>query len=189
MERRNEIFILLFALAILFIGFTFFDGSNKTGNIPIRPSKYSIDDCNPHWFCVDSNTRAYRNANCSVSDQTDCGLNEECTNGQCVQVTHKACLNNACTIVQGPGNDECTTNTHCQQNTCTDTDGGLNYTIRGTVSGQYNGTNYTFTDYCFTVNDNLIEYYCGGTDFAMIQANCTIEVGPGSICQEGACTS
>ena len=49
--------------------------------------------------------------------------------------------------------------------TCSDTDGGRVYTVKGTVSGQTTQP-FSFTDYCVTgnaTNTTLIEYYCRQT--------------------------
>ena len=44
---------------------------------------------------------------------------------------------------------------------CEDTDGGINYYVKGTVYGTMaNGTTYNITDRCFS--DGILEYYCVG---------------------------
>jgi hypothetical protein len=44
---------------------------------------------------------------------------------------------------------------------CEDTDGGINYYVKGTVYGTMaNGTTYNLTDRCFS--DRIFEYYCYG---------------------------
>ena len=44
---------------------------------------------------------------------------------------------------------------------CTDTDGGWEPFVKGTVSGYLNEEPYSYTDYCFD-NQTLNEYYCSG---------------------------
>jgi hypothetical protein len=50
---------------------------------------------------------------------------------------------------------------------CTDTDGGINYSVTGTVTLTDNGTITTHTDYCRSVTTvfkgYVYEYYCNGT--------------------------
>lgn len=38
--------------------------------------------CDPGWFCVDGNTQAYRNCDCTVSNSQNCYLG--CQNGGCI---------------------------------------------------------------------------------------------------------
>ncbi|MFH1916802.1 MAG: hypothetical protein ABIJ21_06070 [Nanoarchaeota archaeon] len=48
-----------------------------------------------------------------------------------------------------------------QPNSCSDTDGGINLPVLGTVSGFYINQTYNYTDFCVD-SDQLYEYYCGG---------------------------
>ncbi len=48
-----------------------------------------------------------------------------------------------------------------QPDSCSDTDGGIEALIRGTVSGYKNNASYNNTDFCMNTN-TTIEYYCGG---------------------------
>lgn len=74
--------------------------------------------------------------------------------------------------------------------TCTDTDGGLAYTTRGTVSGgtwKTTGRAYTRgTDYCGSSN-KVWEYYCSDATHAFVRANDCATVGRGYVCKNGAC--
>ena len=74
---------------------------------------------------------------------------------------------------------------------CTDSDGGKNYYIKGTVS--YNGQTYTdecgmctgacpSVGPCPPVNCLLKEYYCDSNQLENIWYNCL-----GSTCKDGAC--
>lgn len=73
-----------------------------------------------------------------------------------------------------------------QTNSCTDSDGGFNTIVKGTVSGQQNGAPYSFTDYCVG-STSIHEYYCVGgapNGFDQVcQGNTT------NICSNGACGS
>jgi len=61
---------------------------------------------------------------------------------------------------------------------CTDSDGGLNVNITGTISGAtLNGTNFTRTDYCGT-NITLIEFACFNSTLAQEWSeNCNCSSG------------
>jgi hypothetical protein len=57
-------------------------------------------------------------------------------------------------------------------NTCSDSDGGLNFTKNGTVSGLYNGAPYSHTEYCSSGTD-LMEYACAGTNMSFAYTSCS----------------
>jgi len=61
--------------------------------------------------------------------------------------------------------------------TCTDSDGGLNF-VKGTVT--QGGA--TYTDYC-DANGNLVEYFCQGTRLQSGDFECP----PGAVCRDGSC--
>lgn len=50
-------------------------------------------------------------------------------------------------------------------NKCADSDGGLNYTVRGNTTVSWaNGTEHTYNDYCWGVPNHVIEYRCNYAD-------------------------
>ncbi len=65
-------------------------------------------------------------------------------------------------------------------NSCSDTDGGLNFGVQGTVSGYLNGNSYSYTDFCADPGA-VYEYYCSGTKSLSVIGNCTAN------CTNGAC--
>jgi hypothetical protein len=70
---------------------------------------------------------------------------------------------------------------------CSDTDGGVNYYTRGTVSGRGSNGSYTYTDFCFS-GSGLTEYYCafGNTSYSepsSVNYNCPYGCSNGT-CQE-----
>lgn len=77
----------------------------------------------------------------------------------------------------------------CQQvvlNTCNDTDGGLIWNLKGTVSGKKNNVAYTKSDSCMG-DKTLLEYYCSGGAYVMNQTyNCAI-TNSSKFCSAGAC--
>lgn len=91
------------------------------------------------------------------------GYNCECVNGYCnkVEIT-----------VYGTENPD----------SCTDTDGGLKYNVKGTISGYYRNQAYTYTDSC--TGDLLTEYYCLTTNYGYQYYNCLYA---GKKCIDGAC--
>jgi len=69
-------------------------------------------------------------------------------------------------------------------NSCSDSDGGFEPKIIGTVSGYYNGVFYSIKDKC-TTNNLLNESYCVGTSWQVRSFNCNSY--PGYICSLGKC--
>jgi len=69
---------------------------------------------------------------------------------------------------------------------CNDADGGWVPSVKGTVSGYYNGEPYSYTDFCMAnTTTMLIEYYCIGTTYAYGNWNCAGNIT--TICANGAC--
>jgi hypothetical protein len=70
-------------------------------------------------------------------------------------------------------------------NSCSDTDGGMIYTVKGTISGYYNSQPYSNTDYCSGSTGVLVEYYCSAGSSFNTAYNC---VGNSTTsCVDGAC--
>jgi hypothetical protein len=67
---------------------------------------------------------------------------------------------------------------------CSDTDGGLVYTIQGTVSGYSGGSPYNNTDYCIS-SSLLREYYCSGDSPYSYDYTCPVNMS--QTCINGAC--
>jgi len=64
---------------------------------------------------------------------------------------------------------------------CTDSDGGKNYYVKGTATGNENGQRVTSTDGCRSDSKTLAEVYCNGTDLKVDQYVCQYA------CTNGAC--
>jgi hypothetical protein len=66
---------------------------------------------------------------------------------------------------------------------CTDSDGGINYEVPGTISGVYDGSNFSHYDYCEN-SIKLVEKYCGDPQSpspSSVYYECPYA------CSEGAC--
>jgi hypothetical protein len=69
--------------------------------------------------------------------------------------------------------------------TCTDSDGGINYYVPGTISGVYDGSNFSYYDYCEN-SIKLVEKYCGDPQSPSpsgVYYECPYA------CEDGACTN
>lgn len=94
-----------------------------------------------------------------------------------------ACSNGACIVSAN------STNSTNVTTTCTDTDGGMNRYVAGTVTmNSSNGTLVVSSDYCTTPSNNgtynyVQEFYCSGNN--LVWANSGCQGG----CSNGACNS
>jgi hypothetical protein len=66
------------------------------------------------------------------------------------------------------------TDTTSVVSTCTDSDGGQNYTVKGTLTILENGVSKTYTDYCRTgsFKGYVYEYHCDGSKLAYSYQKC-----------------
>ena len=116
----------------------------------------------------------------SYSKTDVCTANKSLTEYYCLN--YKAISTNV-TCSSGCSNGACQQNI---TNTCADTDGGLIWNLKGTVSGKKNGISYSKIDYCQT-NKTLLEYYCSGGIYAMNQTYACATTNSSKICSLGAC--
>jgi len=67
-------------------------------------------------------------------------------------------------------------------NSCSDSDGGKIFDVKGTVSGMYKGGQFSFTDSCLQVGKKTYvkEYYCKKNVYKSVKKKC--------VCVDGACT-
>jgi len=71
---------------------------------------------------------------------------------------------------------------------CLDTDGGNEPTIKGNVSGYWNGKEYFEEDYCAgTTEAKLWEFYCSEDKMIAEDYFCEKEFGTEWECKDGAC--
>ncbi len=97
--------------------------------------------------------------------------------------------NDGDTYIDYPDDPGCSSPTDTDElvpNFCDDTDGGDEALIRGTMSGYWDDTPYSNTDYCIDTT-NLVEYFCW--EWNEEPFNTTIDcVQNGSVsCSTGAC--
>ena len=115
-------------------------------NDPGCANKNDLSELNPAIECDDGTDNDgdsaidYNDAGCSSptdTDETNCG-DSVCEGGEVCDVCIADCG-------------------YC--NSCTDTDGGFNTLVKGSVFGYLGGDFYNYTDYC-TDNLTVKEYYC-----------------------------
>ena len=68
---------------------------------------------------------------------------------------------------------------------CTDSDGGQNWLVKGTVSGRNQTGYFNISDYCSS-STILKEGYCNNKNYAVISKNC-VDLG-GYTCNDGKCS-
>jgi hypothetical protein len=81
----------------------------------------------------------------------------------------------------GCSNGQCVTG---NPDSCTDSDGGSNLFVKGTVSGYFDNIPYSKTEICLSSTE-LLEYYCGGNYHYNFTYNCAGNMT--SACSNGAC--
>ena len=111
-------------------------------------------------------------------------IGQGCTTGEAkggVQGKPAKCGNNVC-----EAKESCSTClADCGQcDSCSDTDGGLNYAVRGMTAGYKNGNEYVHTDYCVD-GATITEYSCNGP----LESSSSISCGAvnTTACIDGIC--
>jgi len=190
MDKRILLIMTLFVIAVIAIGMTTasakprakkacMDGSDNDGDgytdYPADPGCSSRNDdseLNPAVECDDGDDNDgdgdtdYNDGGCTGptdNDETDCG-DSVCEGGEVCDVCVADC--GLC-------------------DSCSDTDGGFNEYVQGTVYGIDEGQNYTHTDYCAS-GTNLMEYYCIGIQWLNWETECMVGNQTGT-CVNGAC--
>lgn len=145
---------------------TNFSGSSPGGGEVIEddPGDLLQDSCSEtdggHEIYLKGTNSGIYNGNSYAADdycmQTPDDLFEYACNGnqnggQVVTCEH-GCVDGAC--VEPPEEEE------VPENSCSETDGGVDEFERGTNDGYYNGNAYSVEDYCLNTPDQLLEYYC-----------------------------
>jgi len=165
-------------------------GNSITTNQSTPSSVSNI--CTPKTCSDLGKTCGFNNDSCGSTIYCGkCANGQSCYNGQC-------CTPN-CDGIQCGGNDkcggscpwlcsggqDCDDNGHCVANFCSDSDRGLNFTVKGTITysppADFYNKRYNRTDYCDD-NNTLIEYYC--TD-----KNYSGQVSNTCLCSDGVCIS
>lgn len=96
-------------------------------------------------------------------------------------VMHASCIQGICARTPGVGTNQCSSNNDCVQS-CTDSDGGNNYYVKGRTVSQKGD----YTDTCES-SSILREYYCGiKGDYGLVQST-AYTCPSGYTCQDGAC--
>lgn len=157
----------------------------------LNETSYSNDD-----YCVDSGTvmEYYCSGDYEQSQQQSCGTDGYTGGNYCMNSSvymdyrDYYCSSGECDYTDTPTfQDFCEygcTNGTCDilEDSCSDTDGGFQVYLQGTVSGYDDEFSYSYTDSCNT-SVILNEFYCSGSDWYMSQYYCTNSTA----CVNGAC--
>lgn len=133
--------------------------------------------------------------NYEQSQQQSCGTDGYVGSSYCLSgdvyrnYTDYYCSGGACDSTTNPVlQQDCVLGQYCSggacywSDSCSDTDGGGNPLIQGTVSGYKNDSQYSYTDYCN--GTKVIEHYCMGTQSGNTPIECAYNY---TSCSNGAC--
>jgi len=128
----------------------------------IQPQQNQNTVCTPNWQCTWGTCVNGYQSQVPV-DSNNCGLSSSTANIACTALAR-----------------QCVSATE----TCTDSDGGKNYNVKGSLSGICTGGGDcgAWIDKCQDSN-NLVEYFCDGTNY---NTNFEIYRCPNG-CENGAC--
>jgi len=174
--------------------------TNETGVSPVITS-LSI----PEEYAHNYNARIDGAATDADGDLVMLTLRESFDSGQWSTIDTAQCSGAACSLSQWVGRDEfgeyryelraVDSNGYFdteilvvdylenETSNCTDTDGGHNYGVQGTVTA----TNGSGTDYCNWNNVSVVEYFCGNDGGLLGEHQYCEEFMTGSFCLNGAC--
>jgi len=151
-------------------------------SIPSASSEIYCDTSTPIGICQKS---------CSqISPPTEYCGDAVCNNGENCSTCSDDC--GTCAVQQYCGDAVCNNGENCSTcsddcgncpatSICTDSDGGKNYTIRGTMTNNSGSV----SDFCSIPPRDVIEFYCLNGGSFVDYHDCSSE---GKICKEGACT-
>jgi hypothetical protein len=138
---------------------------------------------------ADTDERNCGDGVCSANEDyntcgADCPRPIVCGNGLCEVGESETCASD-CGPVCGNGicePNETSASCAFDCDTCSDTDGGYQPYLQGTVSGVNSGWPFSGTDFC--AGDTVVEYYCTGQHWATGNFTCG---GNSTGCSNGAC--
>ncbi len=168
---------LALSIIAIIVAVAALSGSTGEGIIPLGPStiKYECSDKKDNDL---DGKIDMSDAGCSSrtdNDETNCG-DGRCEGGEICS----SCVSDC---------GACSTTTTIP-NSCSDTDGGWNVNLKGTVSGYYGGSPYSLSDFCLPSNTTvtmLNEYYCSGGRYYSGTWNCANVNATTTACVDGAC--
>jgi len=162
--------------------------------------------------CTDSDGGLYYNITGTIKgvwNSTSYSKTDSCTVSPYFNLIEWSCVGSAYTSLSyncstGCGNGRClpvaANLSNISGNTCTDSDGGKNYGVKGTSTlTSSNGTilqqiyagipqAMVWTDYCTNISNEILEYYCMNNLVYGIKISCLMAV-PNSVCQNGVCVT
>ncbi|MBN1156668.1 hypothetical protein JXA85_03570 [Candidatus Woesearchaeota archaeon] len=175
------------------------DGGNE---IDIKGTAYGYNNNNNLFndtdYCVDSNNimEYYCSGTSEQSQQQSCGTDSYgptyCANSSAVlhNHTYNSCWSGVCHHATYPEAAQyCEPGQYCSDgecywsDSCSDTDGGFNLLVSGTVSGYHDGEQYSIDEFCVD-SVTVMEYWCLYDDYLNYSYSCT---GNSTGCVAGAC--
>ena len=180
-ESNKKFYFFLLAVVILVLWFSFFASSGIKLNIPngannLFSSIGNIIRVNATKICGDGLIN--QGEKCGEPTLPNCRYGFECINFKCQRVKETTTTTTTTTSTS--------TTTTTLPDSCSDTDGGLIFMIKGIISGYLNGQSYNYADYC-TNTSGLKEYGCSLSTPVSVDYDC-YNNNKGT-CSDGACVT
>jgi hypothetical protein len=175
-KKDLAIIVAIIIVLVIAISSVITANSSNVATLGIKIAKQCNDNIdNDGDGKIDMNDAGCANRN--DNDETNCG-DGVCEGGE----TSSSCPTDCGT----PTTTTIPSTTTTIPNSCSDTDGGIVITVKGTVSGYSSGSPYSYTDFCVENSTTSVkEYYCSGNNWYSYSYSCAGNVT--TTCVDGAC--
>jgi hypothetical protein len=149
--------------------------------LPMEPNYPIASQIGTVGTCTDaSGNHTDISVNSSYLNEFYCGPTQNPVS--CLNTTWYNCISHNYT---GSSGGQCIRENASNNNSCSDSDGGLIYNVTGTASGYYNNTPYSYTDSCYNATW-VNEQFCSATR-SNSSAYWCINMGANYTCSSGKC--
>jgi len=194
--KKHPPLLLSFIVFVLFfsgsaLAATWCNDTDGGYNVEVKGTIFGSLNGTPYAFTDSCNYTLLTEYYCSGDFYNyviyDCYYNYSgCSNGACYGATTTTSVTTSSTVNTTSTSTTTVSTTTINPDSCTDTDGGKNYSVKGTVHIYLNGTYYNYTDYCYGMQGDkyLWEFYCVGNDPKQETYYCEDNH---TECRDGAC--
>jgi len=175
------------------------DGGNVIAVFGTASGYYSNNPYSNNDYCVDTSDilEYYCSGAYQQSQQQSCGTDEYVGSNFCMSgdvyknYTDYSCGSGTCSSgTSAVLQEDCVSGQYCNNgqclwsDSCSDTDGGIETTVYGSVSGYDNNVPYSINDYCMN-STTISENFCAGASSVSYSLSCVNQNT--TSCVSGAC--